>query len=216
MGGSPLTLFGDEQTDPSKHRFHPLTTPNSTLDEQSSLPTDRRLVPAPLPLYRTHSVQTGRDMRSSLSLVYATPKRRSRYSPTERTAADRLLSVHTGDSMPRVVENNPFRRLIGWPPPTLGLRPCSPAPVAANTSLCRHPHRILVDFSAVRWSFLLTNRQTALPDTRFWVVSGNILLCDSGVWCCRPEICRLRSSPAILDVQDKSGLMLGCPVGRLE
>lgn len=121
---------------PRNTDFHPLTTPNSTLDEQSSLPTDRRLVPAPLPLYRTHSVQTGRDMRSSLSLVYATPKRRSRYSPTERTAADRLLSVHTGDSMPRVVENNPFRRLIGWP--LCQRLACGPAawPLWPRTQVC--------------------------------------------------------------------------------
>ena len=78
------------------------------------------------------------------------PKHRPCHRLTERTAADQLLRVHTDDSIPRVVESNLPQRLVGWPPPTLGLRPCTWAPVAANEGLCRHPHRILVDFSAVR------------------------------------------------------------------
>jgi len=78
------------------------------------------------------------------------PKHRSRHRLTKRTAADRLLRVHTDDSIPRVVESNLSQRPVGWPPPMLGLRPGTSAPVAANEGLCRHPHRILVDFSAVR------------------------------------------------------------------
>ena len=93
-------------------------------------------------------------------------KHRPRHRLTKRTAADRLLRVYTDDSIPRVVASNIFRRLVGWPLPTLGLRPGTSAPVAANEGLCRHPPRILVDFPAVRWPILLTNRQTAPPDTR--------------------------------------------------